>query len=63
MAYVRVSSHDQRLDLEAQTGRVTAWCATHGIHVNEVVSEVGSGMHGRRPRPARLLRDPAEGTE
>lgn len=58
VAYVRVSSHDQRPDLEAQAGRVTTWCATQGIHVNEVVSEVGSGMNGRRPKLARLLRDP-----
>jgi putative resolvase len=58
VAYVRVSSHDQRTDLEAQAGRVTAWCATQGIRVDEVVSEVGSGMNGRRAKLARLLRDP-----
>ena len=58
VVYVRVSSHDQRTDLEAQAGRVTAWCATHGIRVDEVVSEVGSGMNGRRAKLARLLRDP-----
>jgi putative resolvase len=54
VAYVRVCSHDQRTDLEAQAGRVTAWCATQGIHVDEV----GPGMNGRRVKPARLLRDP-----
>lgn len=54
VAYVRVSSHDQRTDLEALAGRVTAWCATAGIRV----SEVGSGMNGRRAKLARLLRDP-----
>lgn len=57
VAYVRVSSHDQRPDLEAQAGRVTAWCVGQGVRVDEVVSEVGSGMSGRRPRLARLLRD------
>lgn len=57
VAYVRVSSHDQRTDLEAQAGRVTAWCATQGIRVDEVVSEVGSGVNGRRAKLIRLLRD------
>jgi putative resolvase len=59
VVYVRVSSHDQRPDLEAQAGRVSTWCAGQGVRVDEVVSEVGSGMNGRRPRLARLLRDPA----
>lgn len=58
VVYVRVSSHDQRPDLEAQAGRVTAWCATQGVRVAEVVFEVGSGMNGRRPKLARLLHDP-----
>jgi putative resolvase len=31
---------------------------TQGVRVDEVVSEVGSGVNGRRPRPARLLGDP-----
>lgn len=57
VVYVRVSSHDQRTDLEAQAGRVTAWCATQGIRVDEVVSEVGSGMNERRATLARLLCD------
>jgi putative resolvase len=56
--YVRVSSHDQRADLEAQSGRVAAWCARNGIHVEDVISEIGSGMNGRRPKLARILRDP-----
>jgi putative resolvase len=61
VVYVRVSSHDQRSDLEAQAGRVRVWCATRGIRVSEVVSdvvsEVGSGMNGRGAKLARLLRD------
>ncbi|MEO6090430.1 MAG: IS607 family transposase [Umezawaea sp.] len=57
VAYVRVSSHDQRTDLEAQAGRVIAWCDTQGIRVDEVVSEVGSAVNGRRAKLNRLLRD------
>jgi putative resolvase len=58
VVYVRVSSHDQRTDLQTQAGRVTVWCARQGIRVDEVVSEVGSGVNGRRVKLARLLRDP-----
>jgi putative resolvase len=58
VVYVRVSSHDQPPDLEAQAGRVSTWCVGQGIRVDEVVSEVGSGMNGRRHKLARLLRDP-----
>jgi putative resolvase len=37
---------------------VSAWCAGQGIRVDEVVSEIGTGMNGRRAKLARLLRDP-----
>jgi len=37
---------------------VTAWCATQDIRVDEVVSEVGSGVNGRGVKLAWLLRDP-----
>jgi putative resolvase len=60
VAYVRVSSHEQRPDLEAQAqaARVRTWCAGQGVGVDEVVSEVGSGVNGPRPGLARLLCDP-----
>lgn len=56
-AYCRVSSHDQRDDLERQAGRVSLWASEHGLSVDEVVTEVGSGLDARRPRLARLLAD------
>ncbi len=55
--YARVSSHDQRADLERQVSRLTEWAAEHGLRVSNVVSEVGSGMKGSRPRLRRLLAD------
>jgi putative resolvase len=57
VAYCRVSSHDQRDDLERQAGRVGLWASEHGLSVDEVVTEVGSGMNAKRPRLARLLAD------
>ncbi len=57
VAYCRVSSHDQRNDLERQAGRVGLWASEHGLSVDEVVDEVGSGLNATRPRLARLLAD------
>lgn len=56
--YARVSAHDQRADVNRQVARLSAWAASNGIGVAEVVTEVGSGLNGRRPKLARLLADP-----
>jgi putative resolvase len=62
VVYVRVSSDDQRPDLEAQAWRVMTGCARQVLRVDEVVTEVGSGVDGRHPKLAGLLRDPEVGT-
>ncbi|GAC1580451.1 MAG: IS607-like element IS1535 family transposase [Candidatus Dormibacteria bacterium] len=59
--YARVSSHDQRADLEGQLGRLVAWAAANGMSVTHTVSEVGSGMNGSRPKLRRLLADATVG--
>ena len=56
--YARVSSHDQRGDLDRQVSRLTEWATSSGLSVDEVVTEVGSGMNGRRRKLARVLADP-----
>lgn len=58
-AYCRVSSADQRDDLERQAGRVVAGATARGLTVSEVVTEAGSGLNARRPKLAKLLRDPS----
>jgi putative resolvase len=57
--YARVSSHDQRADLDRQVSRLTQWAATAKAPVVRVEAEVASGMTGRRPKLRRLLADPA----
>jgi putative resolvase len=59
VVYARVSSHDQRADLERQVARLTEWVTAQGIVVADVVCEVGSGMDGRRPKLRRILSDPS----
>ena len=58
VAYCRVSSADQRPDLERQAGRVAAGATALGLTLSAVVSEVGSGLNARRPKLAKLLSDP-----
>ncbi len=60
--YARVSSHDQRGDLDRQVARLTSWATGSGMTVSDVVTEVGSGMNGRRRKLARLLSDASVGT-
>ena len=56
--YARVSSHDQKSDLDRQVARLTSWAAEAGGAVVRVEAEVGSGMNGSRAKVRRLLADP-----
>ncbi|MGW0878303.1 IS607 family transposase [Streptomyces sp. NPDC002671] len=56
--YARVSSHDQKTDLERQVARLSAWAAKAGHRVVRVEAEIASGMNGCRSRARRLLADP-----
>ncbi len=60
--YARVSSHDQRADLDRQLARLSVFAAGHDLHVVGAVAEVGSGLNGRRRKLLRLLAD-ASGNE
>jgi putative resolvase len=56
--YARVSSHDQRLDLDRQIARVARWATQEGLQVAQVAAEVGAGLNGKRAKLRRLLADP-----
>jgi putative resolvase len=56
--YARVSSHEQRADLDRQVARLTMWATSHRHEVGQVVCEVGSGLNGKRPKLRRILSDP-----
>ena len=55
--YARVSSHDQKNDLDTQAGRVTVWAATNGYAVTRVITEIGSGLDPHRKQLMSLLAD------
>lgn len=59
--YARVSSADQKADLDRQVARVTVWATTQQIPVDTVVTEVGSALNGHRRKFLALLRDRSVG--
>ncbi|MEU1036433.1 IS607 family transposase [Streptomyces mirabilis] len=59
VAYCRVSSGDQKADLDRQVSRVVQGANGLGLAVAEVVTEIGSGLNGNRRKLHRVLSDPA----
>ena len=57
VVYARVSSGDQKQDLDRQVGRAVEWAAQQGCRPDEVVKETVSGLNGKRPRLRRLVAD------
>ena len=56
IAYARVSSHDQKSDLERQKQVLELYCARQGWTF-EVVADLGSGMSYQKKGLRRLLDD------
>jgi putative resolvase len=57
VVYARVSSGDQRTDLDRQVARVVSWATEHGYSVDQVVTEVGSALNGQSRTFLALLWD------
>ena len=58
VVYARVSSAGQSEDLDRQVARLCAWATEQGLDVGKVVTEIGSGLNGKRRKLMRLLSDP-----
>jgi len=57
--YARVSSADQKADLDRQVVRVCAWARAQQVVVDKVVVGVGSALSGHRRKFLALLGDPS----
>src|SRR5258707_10345275 len=55
--YARVSSAENKSNLDSQAERLAAYCAARGYQVAKVVKEVGSGVNDGRPKLLALLED------
>ncbi len=56
--YARVSSGDQRADLDRQVARVSVWATAQGHSIDRVVTDIGSGLKGKRRKFLALLSEP-----
>jgi len=59
--YARISSADQKEDLERQMQRLKDYAASKGYQVTKMVSEQASGLNDRRPKLMKLLTDASVG--
>jgi len=53
--YARVSSADQKNDLERQIERLVGFAAAQGLQVASIEKEIGFGSNGARPKLLKLL--------
>ncbi len=61
VCYARVSSADQKADMQRQVDRLKAYALSMGVEAPEIVTETGSGMNDKRRKLNRLLADPTVG--
>lgn len=56
--YARVSSPENKKNLDTQAERLITWCNAQGWSVAKVVKECGSGINDQRPKFLALLSNP-----
>lgn len=55
--YARVSSSENKTNLDGQADRLLGYCAAKGWQVTKVIQEIGSGVNDARPKLIELLQD------
>jgi len=56
--YARVSSSDQKADLERQVVKLLEFANAQGLSIGKTVKEIGSGLNGKRRELIKILSDP-----
>lgn len=57
VVYARVSSSENKNNLESQALRVAQFCSANGWIVKEIVKECASGLNDVRPKLHKILKD------
>lgn len=57
IVYARVSSSENKSNLEGQADRLSSYCISKGWIVNEVVKECASGLNDNRPKLCKILKE------
>ena len=55
--YARVSSSENKSNLDSQAERLTQYAIARGYQIKEVVKEIGSGVNDNRPKLQKILRE------
>jgi predicted site-specific integrase-resolvase len=55
--YARVSSSENKDNLDSQAERLKSYCIAKGYQINQIVKETASGLNDERPKLERLLLD------
>lgn len=55
--YARVSSSENKNNLESQKQRILDYCAAKGYRVSGIVTEIGSGLNDNRQKLEKILLD------
>jgi len=55
--YARVSSAENKSNLDSQAERLSAYCTAKGYQIAKVVKEIGSGINDSRPKLLAMLAD------
>ena len=57
VVYARVSSSENKNNLNTQAERLVQFCEANGWTVNEIVKEYASGLNDERPKLCKILKD------
>lgn len=57
IVYARVSSSENKSNLETQANRLVQYCTANGWTVDEVVKECASGLNDERPKLTKILKE------
>lgn len=57
IVYARVSSSENKINLNSQAERVSQFCNAKGWIVNEIIKECASGLNDSRPKLQKILRE------
>ena len=57
VVYARVSSSENKNNLDMQAKRLEEYCICKGYQVEKIVKEVGSGLNDKRPKLEAILLD------
>jgi putative resolvase len=55
--YARVSSSENKNNLETQKERLLNYCSAKGYKVSGIITEIGSGLNDKRPKLEKILID------